>query len=179
MKGKIVAYEYRSNRVVIEFEPDFSDTYDKYNSKNINVEIKLWRPKRSLAANRYMWALVDMIVRETRLTKDEVYRNEIKEIGGVSDILSVRDEAVERFCRQWETQGLGWQTEIVGSENGETTVIAYYGSSTFNTEQMNQLISNLQFEAQSLGLNTDTPDRQAWMESLLEEGEKNYGSNVR
>ena len=116
-----------------------------------------------------------MIVRETHLTKNEVYRNEIKEIGGVSDVYLMLDEAVERFCRQWESQGLGWQTEIVGSENGKTTVIAYYGSSTFDTAQFSQLIDNLMFEAQQLGINTDTPEKQAWIESLLEEGEKVYG----
>ena len=175
MKGKIIAYEYRSNRAVVEFDADFSDTYDKYREKDVNVDIKLWRPKRSLAANRFMWKLIDMIVRETHLTKNEVYRNEIKEIGGVSDVYLMLDEAVERFCRQWESQGLGWQTEIVGSENGKTTVIAYYGSSTFDTAQFSQLIDNLMFEAQQLGINTDTPEKQAWIESLLEEGEKVYG----
>lgn len=177
MKGKIIAYEYRSNRAVIEFDTDFSDTYDKYNGKDCNIDMKLWRPKRSLAANRFMWKLVDMIARESRYTKNEVYRNEIKEIGGVSDVYLMNDEAVEKFCRHWESYGLGWQTEIVGSENGKTTVIAYFGSSTFDSSQFSQLIDNLLFEAEQLGIDTDTPEKQAWIESLLEEGEKRYGKN--
>ena len=169
MKAKIIAYEYRSNRAVIEFDADFGETYDKYRDKDINVEIKMWRPKRSLAANRLLWVLVDKIAKEVRIPKNEVYRNEIREIGGVSDVYIMRDESVERFCKQWESQGLGWQTEIVGSEDGRSTVIAYYGSSTFDTEQLGQLIDNLLFEAENLGINTDSPDKQAWLESLMED----------
>lgn len=176
MKCKIIAYEYRSNRAVIEFDTDFSEAYEKYKDKALNIEIKLWRLKRSLASNRYMWKIIDMITRKTRLSKSEIYRNEVKEIGGVSDIVELNDEAVEKFCRYWEAQGLGWQTEVIGSENGKTAVIAYYGSSTFDSEQMSRLIENLQFEAQNLGINTDTPERQAWLESLLEEGDKMYGN---
>ena len=175
MKGRILKYDYPNNIALMGFDADFSDTFDKYHDKDINIEIKLWRPKRSGAANRYLWVLIDKIARETHLTKNEVYRNEIKEIGGVSDVYLMLDIAVDRFCKQWESQGLGWQTEIVGSEDGKTTVIAYYGSSTFDVEQMNQLIENVVFEAKQLGINTDTPDRQAWIESLLEEGEKRYG----
>lgn len=169
MKGKIVEYDYQSNSAVIAFEPDFSMTYDKYAGKDVNLDIKLWKPRRSGAANRYMWVLVDKIARETGLTKDEVYRNEIKEIGGVSDVFLMIDDAVERFCQQWATQGLGWQTEVVALGDGRSNVIAYYGSSTFDREQMTQLIEQLIFEAEQLGIDTDTPDRALWWESLKEE----------
>ena len=178
MKARLIAYEWRSNRAVFEFEPDFSETYDKYNGKDCNVEIKIWRPKRSGAANRFLWVLVDKIAKEIRSTKNEVYRNEIKEIGGVSDVYLMADEAVERFCRQWETQGLGWQTEVVGSDDGRTTVIAYYGSSTFDVDQMTQLIDNLMFEAQQLGIDVDTPDREEYWKWLKEEAERRYGKHV-
>ena len=174
MKAKIIHYDYANNRAVLDFEANFAETYDKYHDKGVNIDVKLWRPKRSGAANRYLWVLVDKIATATHLTKNEVYKNEIKEIGGVSDVYLMLDEAVERFCNQWESQGLGWQTEIVGSDGGRTTVIAYYGSSTFDTAQMKQLIDNLIFEAEQLGINVDTPDRQAWWETLMEEGEKIY-----
>lgn len=174
MKGKLIGYDWPNNRVIFQPEVDFSETYDKYWDKDVNIEIKLWRPKRSGAANRYYWVLVDKIARALHITKDEVYRNEIKEIGGVSDVYLMNDVAVERFCKQWESQGLGWQTEIVGSDDGTTTVIAYFGSSTFDSEQMSQLIDNARFEAQQLGINVDTPDYEAYMASLMEEGDKLY-----
>ncbi|MBR1456209.1 MAG: hypothetical protein IJ594_03490 [Oscillospiraceae bacterium] len=169
MKGRIVDYDYYSNRAVMEFEPSFADTYDKYYGKDVNVDIKLWRPKRSGAANRYMWVLVDRIAKNQHLTKNEVYRKEITEIGGVSDVLLMADEAVERFCKQWEANGLGWQTEVILLGDGRSNVIAYYGSSTFDRDQMTQLIENLIFEAEQLGIDTDTPDKQLGWASLMEE----------
>ena len=171
MKARIVEYQYQTNRAIIDFESDFSLTYDKYRDKDVNIDVKAWKPKRSGAANRYMWVLVDKIARETGLTKEEVYRNEIKEIGGVSDVFLMIDEAVDRFCAQWASQGLGWQTEVIENGDGRSNVIAYYGSSTFNRDQMASLIENLQFEAEQLGIDTDTPDRAIWWESLMEECE--------
>lgn len=172
MKAKIIDYDFTSNRVVLEFEPDFSDTFDKYHDKDVNVEFKVWRPKRSGAANRYMWVLIDKIAHAMHITKNEVYRDAIKEIGGVSEVLVMLDSAVDKFEKVWCSYGLGWQVEKIPIGDGRTNVIAYYGSSTFDREQMSQLIENLIFAATNLGINTDTPDKELWWESLLE-GEKN------
>lgn len=169
MKARIVEYDYYDNRAVIDFESDFSEVFDKYNGKDVNIDIKLWRPKRSGAANRYMWVLVDKIANVMHLTKNEVYRNAIKEIGGVSEVIRMLDGAVEKFETVWENQGLGWQVEKIPIGDGTTNVIAYYGSSTFDRDQMTQLIENLIFEAENLGIDTDTPDSHLWWESLMEE----------
>ena len=167
MKARIIDYDYYDNRAVIDFEADFSDTFEKYNGKDVNVDFKLWKPKRSGAANRYMWVLVDKIASKMHLTKDEVYREAIKEIGGVSEVFRMKDEAVDRFESVWESQGIGWQVEKIPIGDGYTNVIAYYGSSTFDRDQMNQLIDNLVFEAKNLGIDYDTPDAHIWWESLL------------
>ena len=173
MKARIVEYDYFDNRAVIDFDADFSNIYDKYKGKDINIDLKLWRPKRSGAANRYMWVLTDKIAQKLHITKDEVYREAIKEIGGCSEVFRMIDGAVDRFERVWEAQGLGWQIETVPIGDGCTNVIAYYGSSTFDREQMTQLIENLIFEAENLGIDTDTPDKASWWESLQEEVDEN------
>ena len=170
MRGRIVAYDYPSNRAIIEFDSEFSLAYDKYRDKELNIEIKVWKEKRSGAANRYMWVLVDKIARELNITKEEVYKNEIRDIGGVSDVLLMVDEAVEKFCRYWEAQGIGWQTEVIPLGDWRSNVIAYYGSSTFDKDQMTRLIDGLIFQAESLGIDTDTPDKALWWASLQEGG---------
>lgn len=172
MKGKIVNFDWQNNRVTIEFDIDFSEFFDKFRDKLINVEIKLWRPKRSGAANRYLWTLIDKLAKVQHLTKNEIYRKEIKEIGGVSDVVRCNDKAVERFCMQWDAQGLGWQTEVIPLGDGTSDIIVYYGSSTFDTEQMSQLIENVVFEAEQFGIDTDTPDRQAYWEAIEEEAKE-------
>lgn len=175
MKGKIVFYDWSKNRAIIEFEPDFSTTYDKYKNKDVNVDVKAWRPKRSGAANRYMWTLADRIAqewsrtRDLQVSKEDVYRENIRDIGGCCTILSMIDEAVDRFCASWEKNGIGWQTECIPIGDGNTNVIAYYGSSTFDSGQMSELINKLIWEAEELGIDTDTPDKALWWESLEEE----------
>ena len=169
MRARIVDYNYIQNRAVFEFDVDFSEHFDKFNGKDVNMDLKVWKPKRSGAANRYMWVLVDKIAQVKHITKEEVYRQEIKEIGGVSTVLLMIDEAVERFCKDWDSRGVGWQTEVIPIGDGRSNVIAYYGSSTFDRDQMTQLIENLIFEAENLGIDTDTPDKALWWESLEEE----------
>ena len=173
MKARIIEYDYAANRVVFGVDGDFATQYDKYKGKDVNLEIKKWSTKRSGAANRYMWVLVDKIAKALCITKNEVYRREIMEIGGCSDVVLVLNSAIERFCRSWEAQGLGWQTEIVPVDDERSNVICYYGSSTFDREQMTQLIENLIFEAENLGIDTETPDKALWWESLME------GENAR
>ena len=169
MKAKIVYYDWQKNRAILEFEPDFSATYDKYHDRDINVDIKQWKSNRSGAANRYMWVLVDKIAKATHQDKADIYREAIRDIGGVSDVLLMVDEAVSRFCDHWEQQGLGWQTEVVPCGDGQSNVIAYYGSSTFDRDQMTELIEKLIFEAEQLGIDTDSPDKALWWESLEDE----------
>lgn len=176
MKAKLLHYDYTLNQAEFEFDADFSEFYDKYKDKDINVDIKIWRPKRSGAANRYMWVLVDKIAQKLHLTKNEVYREAIKEIGGVSDVLRMVDSAVDKFETVWTMQGIGWQVEKIPIGDGTTNIIAYYGSSTFDREQMTQLIENLMFEAENLGIDTDTPDRALWWESLMEVDNGNKSS---
>jgi len=169
MRAKILDYDFRSNRAVIQFDTDFSTIADKFRDKAVEVTFKLWRSKRSLAANRYMWVLCDKIAAETLTSKDDVYRSALREIGGVSDILQMQDAAVPRFCQEWKEKGLGWQTEVAQSADGWTNVIVYYGSSTFTVDQMTQLIEFLIFEAEKLDIDTETPDKQLWWESLQKE----------
>lgn len=173
MKGRIVEYDYYYNQALIRFDADFSGMFDKYKDTDVDVGIKVFRARRSGAANRLMWALVDKIAEAQRLTKNEVYRREVREIGGASDIMAIRNQAVERFCAQWETQGIGWQTEAIQVDDEWSNVVVYYGSSTFNQDQISRLIDNLIFEAENLGIDTDTPDKRAWLESLEE------GKNAR
>ena len=175
MKAQIVNFDWRKNEVTFQFDIDFSEFFDKFKDKPINIDIKLWKPKRSGAANRYFWTLVDKLAKVQHTTKNEIYRQEIKEIGGVSEVLRCRDEAVNRFCKQWEAQGLGWQTEVIPIGDGYSDIIVYYGSSTFDTDQMSQLIDNTIFEAKQFGIDTDTPDAQAYWEYIEEEAKKHYG----
>lgn len=137
----------------------------------LSVEIKKYREKRSLDANAYFFVLADKLAEELNITKEEIYRQAIKEIGGVSETVCVKNEAVERLCEGWKQNGIGWQTDTFPSKiEGCTNVILYYGSSTYDTAQMSRLINNIVQECKELGIETKTPDEIANLLSLW--GEK-------
>lgn len=69
--------------------------------------------------------------------------------------------------------GLGWQTDTIPSKlEGCTNVVLYYGSSTYDTEQMSRLIDIVVQDCKALGIETKTPDEIANMLSLWEAAEK-------
>jgi len=127
------------------------------------------RKKRSLDANAYAWVLIGKIAEKTNVSKNEVYQEAIRNVGGNYEIVCCKNEAVETLCRIWQNRGSeggpGWVTETMPSKiSGCTNVIMYYGSSVFDTEQMNRLISNIQQDCQQLGIEVKP---QADIDSLL------------
>lgn len=134
---------------------DFLAEYERLKEIPVNVEIKKAANKRSKDANAFCWVLVDKIAERMRIAKSEVYRSAIREIGGVSETVCVRDKAVDRLRSGWEKNGIGWQTETMPSKlPGCTNVVLYYGSSTYDTAQMSRLIDLLIQEAEQLGIPT-------------------------
>ena len=128
-------------------------------------ELVKTKKRRSLDANAYAWVLVDKIAAAIRLTKEEVYKNAIKGIGGVSDTVCVKDSAVDKLRQNWSKNGLGWQTETMPSKiAGCTNVILYYGSSSYDAKQMGALIDRLIEDAKSLDIETIPPER---LEAML------------
>ena len=154
-------------RLTIELDGDFRQTWDELHDKDCEITVKRYRKKRSLEANAYAWALIGKIAEKKHITKTEVYRNAIREIGGVSEVLTMRKNAVRRFQEQWDRNGIGWQVEDIGSKiPGWTNVIIYFGSSSYNTAQMSDLIDSLIQDAKSLGIETEDENK---IKAMLEE----------
>ena len=132
-------------------------------------EITKKRQKRSLDANAYAWVLIDKIAEVMHLDKTTVYRREIREIGGASEIVCVRNDAVNGMTRIWEKNGLGWQVEQLPSKiKGCTNLILHYGSSVFDSKQMSVFIDQIIQDATALDIET-LSDKEL---SLLKEGWK-------
>lgn len=162
MKGRLTGYSLNrdgTQNVTVTVAADFGDSYDELKEQDVEVTIKKARKHRSLEANAYCWVLVDQIAEKTGYKKSEVYRNAIRDIGGVSEQLYVKTEAAEAFIRVWEEQGIGNQAEVLEyePETGWAVVQIYYGSSTYDTAQMSRLIDSLIQDAEALGIPTITP----------------------
>ena len=129
---------------------------------NTEYELKPFKAKRSLSANNYAWLLIDKLAEKLHSTKEEVYKIAVSRVGVFEEIKVTSPEAGQRFKRVWQHNGLGWLTKTID----DTTILAYYGSSTYDTKQMARLIDYLQDECKEQGIET----RPQWeVDALLKE----------
>lgn len=89
-------------------------------------------------------------------TKEEIYQKIIKE-KGIFRTITINNEAVNTICHSWSNQGLGWIYEVINKGTTTTDLILYYGSSSYNTKQMANLIDYIVEEAKELNIETLTP----------------------
>lgn len=134
--------------------------FDELHDTDVDVTVKKHREKRSLDANAYAWVLMDRLAEATGTPRREVYRQAVKDVGGNTEVVCVREKAVKRLCDGWQKNGEGWQTEIIDSKlDGCKNVILFYGSSTFDTKQMARLIDNIVQDCKAVGIETMTPQQ--------------------
>lgn len=139
-------------------------------SQNKHVEIKEHKNYRSLDANAYLWVLLTKLQDKLSIPKEELYKNYIQKIGS-SEILPVKNEAIDKFREAWQRNGLGWITETTKSKlDGFTNVIAYYGSSSYNTAEMSRLINEVVDDCKEQNIETKSDSE---INSLLKQWGKN------
>ena len=170
MQGRLIDLVFGINgkqRLTLELDADYRAEFDELHEKDVDITIKKHRNRRSLDSNAYAWVLIDQIATKRRMSKLEVYRNAIRDIGGVSEVVCIQNGAVRTMKDIWTRNGLGWQVEEMESKiPGCTNLVLYKGSSVYDTKQMSALIDSLVQDAKSIGIETRSP---AEIESLLKE----------
>lgn len=126
----------------------------KHKDRLYDLEVKEHRKKRSLDANAYAWTLVNKLADVMRIPPTEVYRQAIQDISGNSEVIPIKDEAVEQFKQAWSHNGIGWLCRDMGMSKipGYRNLMVYYGSSVYDSKQMSQLIDNLVQDCRSLDI---------------------------
>ena len=172
LTGRIsqVSFDYVSGKPLVTFvlneQGQARSMVDELKSQEkLTLKFGKFKQKRSLDANAYCWVLIGKIAEKTGVPKSEIYRKAIREIGGNFDIVCIKQEAAESLRKGWEHNGLGWQTdEMLSKLDGCTNVVLYYGSSTYDVEQMSRLIENVIQECDAQGIETKS---QSEIDSLL------------
>lgn len=132
-------------------------------------EIKEHIEKRSLDANAYAWVLLGKLQDKLNIPKEDIYKDLIRNIGSY-EVIPIKNEVVERFRQAWSKKGLGWITEITKSKlEGYTNVLAYYGSSIYDTKEMTRFIDLIIQECEQLDVEIKS---KAEIDSLLKEWDK-------
>lgn len=129
--------------------------------RELDLSLKEFKPRRSLNANAYMWALIGKIAEAMRISQDEVYHKVLCDYGtydtdgGVTQILSIRADA----------KLTGWlyiHTKPIKTVDLEGKKFTHYalikGSSDYNTREMSFLLDGVIYEAKELGIEVMTPE---------------------
>jgi len=151
----------RFDEVIIEIRtPDLEEAEKFMMMQGDEIEIRKKRQKRSLDANAYLWELCDKIASKIKSTKEEVYREAVRDVG-TFDYLMIQDKAVDKFIESWELKGVGYicMKHHKAAIPDCTVVQAFYGSSSYSTAEMSRLIDYIVQEAKEQGIET-SPDEE-------------------
>jgi hypothetical protein len=123
--------------------------------KELTVDIKPFRKKRSLDANGMLWAILNQMAEMLKTSKDEVYLEMLNRYGVFTHVI-VKSDVVEKVKREWKTvRELGGVTV-----NGKTGIQlqCYFGSSTYDSKEFSVLLEGVISEAKELGIDTIRDD---------------------
>ena len=87
------------------------------------------------------------------ITKEEVYRENVRSYGTFTCI-TIQENALDEFKKTWSSNGIGWQVEVDGGLFGYLDVLAYPGTSTYDSKQMSRFIDGLVNDCKDLGIET-------------------------
>lgn len=131
--------------------------------KKYDLTVKQHRKQRSLDANAYAWTLIDKLSAALHKKKSEIYRETIKNIGGVSESLCLPTAAAVRLAESWDDGShLGRQAIIEDAIfEGCSNLTLFFGSSEYDTKQMSALIDSIIEDCRAVGIETLPPEKLA------------------
>lgn len=152
------------NGIELTFQVDHHQlaTTEDLKLQEYSLEVKKPYKKRSLNQNSYLWALINEICMEEDgdiSGAEDKYIQLLQMAGAKSVILEMPKDAVNDFKGVFRT--IKVLDERQEGEIKKATVQAFYGSSTFDTKEMTQLIDTAIKYASEIGIETD------YWESLL------------
>ena len=158
LTGQVInmRYDFRTNttQIVINAEGDILEQMEEYLKARVNIAIDKWYARRTKRSNSFMWVLLGELQRRLGIPKEDIYTEYIHRVGAY-EVIHLKNKAVNKFISSWSSNGLGWICEIKPSnEEGYTDVLAYYGSSVYDTKQMNQLNQMIVDDCLKFGIET-------------------------
>ena len=172
IRGKLVDHLLLAGgrqRITIDTEDDFRGEYDRLHEKEISAEIKVYRKPRSLDANAYFHVLVNKIASAMASSDEEIKKwlvvkygtVETDEDGSAYGAMLPATADIDKFypyTRCYKTV----------EQNGKTynCYLFYKRTRDMDSKEMSHLIDGTVSEAQSLDIETMTPDQLAQLEGM-------------
>lgn len=156
-------------RITLEVDSDFREQFDQLNGAELSIEIKKFRPRRSLSANAYFHVLVNKIAQAEGGGEDAIKKRLVVEYGalmrddtggvvGFKLPSSVDVSAIYPYTKCFDTR----------QENGKEFLcyLVYKETHMMDSKEMARLIDGAVAEAKELGIETDTPEQIARYKDL-------------
>lgn len=137
-------------------------------------EVKEHKRKRSLNANAYYWVLVNKMADALNQSKEFIHMSMLKQYGQCYYLCVPYDTPVESLVKYYEQDGVKKQGDRLFK-----TYNVYLPSSEMNTYEMSKLIDGTVEEAQSIGIETMTPDELAHLKAMWGEENGNTKKNKK
>ena len=172
MKGRILDFSMSfdgKQRVTFELETDFREGHEALKGSLLEITVKKWKPRRSNDSNAYFHVLVGKIAEALGKSNEEVKtdmvlrygvydRDEDGQIIGCMLPDSANAQDYYRYAKWYKDEWI----------NGKPykCYLFYKQTHLMDSKEMARLIEGTIFEAQELHIDTDTPEKQAWWDSL-------------
>ena len=175
-----------SQNITVTVSADFRERFDQLVGKDLDVEIKVHREKRSKSANAYFHVLVNKIAGETGEADDAVKNRLVTSYGVVAkdeDGLTVgfKLPATVDVSKIYPYTRL-FDRRTEGGKDFNCYLVLKH-TSDMDTKEMARLIDGAIEEARELGIETDTPEtlaryQEEWARYERPEREKTDGKQA-
>ena len=168
-----------TQNITVTVRADFRDMFDQLSGKDLDVDIKQHREKRSKSANAYFHVLVNKIAGETNESDEAVKTRLVLEYGTIAKDedgmnigfklpASVDVSKIYPYTRLFDQR----------TENGRlfNCYLVLKPTHEMDTKEMARLIDGAIQEAKELGIETDTPETIARYQKEWAQYEQRHGS---
>lgn len=165
MKAKIIKAERRGENILATIllspAPELAEKLLKLLGRDISVDIKQLKEKRSLDANAYFWVLVGKLADKLNAAKEEIYIEQLRKYGQCFIVTVGADVDISKITKYYDLLKEG---ELNGKQVAAYKV--YVGSSEYDTAQMSVLINGTVEDCKDLDIDTLTPAEIAELEGI-------------
>lgn len=166
-------HDYKNKTWLITFETtEQPKIYDETKGEELTVEVKKFRPKRSLTANAYFHVLVGKIAEKMETSHAEIHNMMIARYGVIDEEVKNVILADEIPWQKLESIHLRPTSATKMMDNGKLyrVYIVMKGSHQYDTKQMATLIDGVVSEAKEMDIETIPPQelermKQSWSQS--------------
>jgi len=178
MRGRLINFARGINgkqQITVEIDGDFRSRADALRDKDLDIEIKQHREKRSKNANAYFHILVNKIAAETGESDDQVKKRLVESYGAIDKdenglMAGVKVPHKVDITKYWPY--VRYVETKIENDKIFDCYLFYKHTSDMDTKEMARLIDGAISEAQELGIETDTPEELARRKALWEEQER-------